>query len=98
MKQKNLNKTINLKRLGIHRCLVLSAADCEALQSFASLQQVGAWLMTLAAYAYGSSLDFAVAIAKCNDEAKEKALHDCINIWQLKKTIRSQRKNEKEED
>lgn len=92
MKAKKNDKKNAATRLGINNCIVLSAADCEGLLSLKDLAQIGAFLRAIAAYAYGTSLDFAQAAARCDDRTRELVLTHCLGIWMRKAALRKARR------
>lgn len=76
------------QRVNLERCLLLTRAHYDALFALGGLEQVGAWLFAVSAYAYGTYRDFAHAMSLCGDAAREKALKECLLIWQRKDALR----------
>lgn len=80
-KNQNRKTSDSVPRLTLSRYITISAADFEQLPLLGSLHEVGAWLMAVSAYCYGTSLDFARAMEDCNEETRRRALDDCLKLW-----------------
>lgn len=71
----------SVPRLTLSRYITISAADYEQLPLLGSLHEVGAWLTAVAAYCYGTSLDFARAMDDCSEDTRRRVLDDCLKLW-----------------
>ena len=80
-------------RTNLHKnfCVKLAQRNYDEMMTLESLSQVGAYVLAVTSYAFGTSLDFAHAIADCTPTTRKLALRDCTEIWQRKNELKKKR-------
>lgn len=72
-------------------CVKLTQRNYDEMMMLESLSQVGAYVMAITSYAFGTSLEFAHAMADCTPAARTLALRDCRAVWQRKEELKKQK-------
>lgn len=62
-------------------CVAFDAAYYRSMYELGSLHEVGAALMAVLAYAYGTHREFCQAMADCSEATREYVLRICLDIW-----------------
>jgi len=80
-------------RSNLHKnfCVKLAQRNYDGMMNLESLSQVGAYIMAVTSYAFGTSLEFAHAMADCTPKTRDLALRDCREIWRRKAELKKKR-------